>query len=261
MLVGAETSVFRRSECHGSLRQINISALAGWNVAPQIPATGQQDEIHEPGRDHDSQPIAPATSESDAGAVQERIDRTCRFASLAKTARDQFSRIFFISMARTVNHYDLHGFLRMQAIHSAKEISSTSGRRRSTLLRRSLQPDGGPRSSPRRSSPERLFLEYLIRCPACCPNGRDANSLPHRSLFQFSAHSRDEAVKDFTVHKKCCHSDEDAPITIKLSDATPEKQKPGHRDRAKCLIFCGGNRSLEKCLKSKTYIEKQSNKT
>jgi len=70
MLVGAEASVFRRNECHGSLRQINVSALAGWNVAPQIPATGQQDEIHEPGRDHDSQPIAPATSESDAGALQ-----------------------------------------------------------------------------------------------------------------------------------------------------------------------------------------------
>lgn len=70
MLVGAEASVFRRSECHGSLRQINVSALAGWNVAPQIPATRQQDEIHEPGRDHDSQPIAPATSESNAGALQ-----------------------------------------------------------------------------------------------------------------------------------------------------------------------------------------------
>ena len=145
-----------------------------------------------------------------------------------------------MSMAGTVNHCVLHGFLRMQAIHSAKEISSTSGRRRSTLLRRSLQPDGGPRSSPRRSSPERLLLEYFIRCPACRPNGRGANSLPHRSLFQLSTHSQDETVKDFTVHNKFCHAAENAPITIKLSGAMPEKQKPGHWDRAKCLIFLGG---------------------
>jgi len=108
-------------------------------------------------------------------------------------------------MTRPVCHCVLHGFFRMQAIHSAKEISSTSGRRRSTLLRRSLQPDGGPRSSPRRSSPERLFLEYFITCPACYLNGRDANSSLHHSLLQVSAHSRDEAVKDFTVHEKCCH--------------------------------------------------------
>jgi hypothetical protein len=71
-------------------------------------------------------------------------------------------------------------------------------------LRRSLQPDGGPRSSPRRSSPERLFLEYFIPCLVCYLNGRDANSWLHHSLFQVSAHSREETVKDFTVHKKCC---------------------------------------------------------
>jgi hypothetical protein len=166
MLVGADACFFRRGKCHGSVWQINVSALASWNVTPQVPAAGQQDKIHEPGRDHDTQPIAPATCEPNAGKAQERIDRTRRFGSSAKTARDKFSRIFFMSMTRTVNHCVLHGFLRMQAIHSAKEISSTSGRRRSTLLRRSLQPDGGPRSSPRRSSPERLFLEYFIRCPA-----------------------------------------------------------------------------------------------
>ena len=165
-------------------------------------------------------------------------------------------------MARTVSHCVLHGFLRMQAIHSAKEISSTSGRRRSTLLRRSLQPDGGPRSSPRRSSPERLFLEYFITCPACYLNGRDANSSLHHSLFQVSAHSRDEAVKDFTVHEKMLPQTPDTrkydwqshnflprnqalPVTITLPDALSEKQKPGHGDRAKCLNLLVANRGIE----------------
>jgi hypothetical protein len=49
-----------------------------------------------------------------------------------------------------------------------------------------------------------LFLEYFITCPACYLNGRDANSSLHHSLLQVSAHSRDETVKDFTVHEKCC---------------------------------------------------------
>ena len=141
-------------------------------------------------------------------------------------------------MARTLSHCVLHGFLRMQAIHSAKEISSTSGRRRSTVLRRSLQPDGGPRSSPRRSSPERLFLEYFIPSPVCYLNGRDANLSLHHSLFQVSAHSLEETVKDFTVHKKCCRKHprrREVRVGIAQLHAA-QSGTPGHHLTARCSV-------------------------
>jgi hypothetical protein len=102
----------------------------------------------------------------------------------------------------TVSHCVLHGLLRRQAIHSAKEVSSTSGSRRSTLLRRSLQPDGGPRSSFRRSSPERLFLMDFISCPASHLNDQSAKTLQRHSLFQVCTPPEDETVKNFTAHRK-----------------------------------------------------------
>ncbi len=201
MLICAEARLFRGSEGHGPLGQLDVSALAGRNIPPQDSATGQQHEIHEPGCNHDTQPIALAAGKPNAGTVQARIDRE-RFSAFAKATRDQFSRIFLMYWSATVSHCVLHGLLRMQAIHSAKEVSSTFGRRRSTLLRRSLQPDGGPRSSLRRSFPERLFLMDFITCPASHLNGQSAKTLQRHSLFQVCTHPEDETVKDFTAHRK-----------------------------------------------------------
>jgi hypothetical protein len=183
------------------LRQLDVSSLAGRNIPPQDSATGQQHEIHEPGGNHDTKPVALAAGKPNAGAAQVRIHRD-RFSAFAKATRDQFTRIFRMYWRGTVSHCVLHGLLRMQAIHSAKEISSTSGRRRSTLLRRSLQPDGGPRSSFRRSPPERLFLIDFITCPASHPERSKHKNIQRHSLFQVCAHPEDEAVTDFTAHKK-----------------------------------------------------------
>ncbi len=95
-------------------------------------------------------------------------------------------------------HSVSQGFLRMQAIQSANEISRTSGRRRSTLLRRSLQPDGGPKSSFLRSSPERLFFLFFIACSAYCQGDHRAKRLRRHSLFQLSGDAGSAAVKNFT---------------------------------------------------------------
>jgi hypothetical protein len=84
------------------------------------------------------------------------------------------------------DHWTSHDFLRIVAIHSAKEISRTSGLRRSTARLRSLHPAGGPLSSLRRSSPARLFFEYFITRLICVPIGTCAQRIV-RARFEYLA--------------------------------------------------------------------------